>query len=208
MTIFGAAFELSLLPNGEKLYEWKTDGGYNRWVENDCIFQKYKCDESQAKYVIDYFLNYINSDTFSNIIYYDSLWYDNGMFFAEIGFQNDGDYDTLYDDDIEELLLPINREPLLIDDQLYYLHCNLYFYTEIDDTFCVTDTNSDDNNCLPIDLEEDFIMTYDELMYIEDDDSYAKELDYCHMYSWLFFLLSYILPNTGKTINYKNNKDA
>ena len=195
MTTYGVAFEISLLPDGQTLYEWKTNGKFKIWVKNDSIFEKYKCDRFQAPYIIQYFFDYINSNDFSDIIYYDSLWYKNGIFFAEIGFKNDVAYEQLTDDEIEHLLLPTNRSPLYIQENMYILHYNLCYYTELDDD-------------MSIDLCDDFP---EKTMIIHTDDCCEQNCDfynYRFAYSWLSTLLSYVFSNTDKAVNNKNNENA
>ena len=143
------------------------------------------------------------------------------MFFAEIGLHNDSDK-KLNDDDIEDLILPLNEPKLRIHGNLYSLHCNLCYYVELDDSedccsndSIVMDDNDEPEETLSLELGDDCPSKADFLLYMKDDDSddccdQNCNFNNCRLHSWLWLWLwlSYIFPHSDKAIDNKNNKNA
>jgi hypothetical protein len=211
MTAVFISFEISLLPEGAKLYKWVTDDdGCKRWVEDTAVFKKYICDKYQATYVIAYFLVHSKLST-NNIINYKSLWYKSGLFYAEVDIPHALN-NNISDDTIEELIIPPNRNHLTIDDNNYNLHVNLCNYQDYDSDELLSLSNSTD------DVLEQFI-DYDDFYNTDANDILEIPLkdndsdDCCDkqcisFYSWMSQLLSNIFTYPNKTVNNKYNKNA
>ena len=197
------SFEISLLPEGVKLYQWTTCGDGNRCVKDIDVFKKYICDKYQSTYVIKYLLNHTN-----NIIY-KSIWYKNGLFYAEVAFPKIRN-ECINDDTIEALLVPLNRNHFIINDKIYSLHVNLCNYQDNDseELSSLSGSTYDEDDDIDIDFYNTTQHSVLEIFLDDNDIDDCCDKQCYNLYLWLSQLLSYVFPNSNKTVNNKYNKNA
>jgi len=210
MTALLISFEITLFPEGAKLYQSSvTSDECKIRVEDTTTFKKYICDKYQAIYVIDYILSH-NSST-NNTIYYKTLFYKNGVFHAEVVLQPSIN-NTISDDTIKALIIPLNQNHLTINNTIYSLHVKLCNYQDYNSDELSSLSSSAGNSLEPIIDDCEFYNT-DTTFLLDDydsDDCCDKQCynAYSLISQLLSYILSYIFTYPNKTVNNKYNKDA
>jgi flagellar biosynthesis GTPase FlhF len=102
-------------------------------MEDEDIYNQYKCSEEQSQYVVKYLRENYNFDTGSEI-YFRSVTYDRimNMFTAEIVVNDDEDSDEV--DDMDEIILPghyCDDFYVFINGEIRHLHIKLSYYERV-----------------------------------------------------------------------------
>jgi len=130
MRTFKAYFDIALYPDGVSCLRYDSDEDL---MEDEDIYNEYKCSEEHSQYIVKYLRENYNFDTGSEI-YFRSVTYDRimNMFTAEIVVNDDDDSDEV--DDMDEIILPghyCDDFYVFINDEIRHLHIKLCYYVRV-----------------------------------------------------------------------------
>lgn len=226
MRTFKAYFDIALYPDGVSCLRYDSDEDL---MEDEDIYNEYKCSEEHSQYIVKYLRENYNFDTGSEI-YFRSVTYDRimNMFTAEIVVNDDDDSDEV--DDMDEIILPghyCDDFYVFINDEIRHLHIKLCYYVRVkeageeEEEEEEQETGEQENRVNEQETEEQENRVQEKC---EDEqvDPIQKEINKEIINTTMFTnliksandsaiinnILSHIFANTYKTINNKNNENA
>lgn len=226
MRTFKADFDIALYPDGVSCLRYDSDEDL---MEDEDIYNEYKCSEEHSQYVIKYLRENYNFDTGSEI-YFRSVTYDRimNMFTAEIVVNDDDDSDEV--DDMDEIILPghyCDDFYVFINGEIRHLHIKLCYYERVKEQETGEQEAGEQEKCEDEQTSgeqeaEEQENRVQEQETEEQEDPIQKEINKEIINTTMFTtliksandsaiinnILSHIFTNTYKTINNKNNENA